>query len=104
MKGRNGMAIQEEILQLAFDAKLRQWAEIHKKISKKILKGYSANEYEWKRAAKATRELEQIALMGDITKEQIDAIKSQDERTVYNGKTTENNDNGRTSSGITGGF
>lgn len=79
------MAIQEEILQLAFDAKLRQWAEIHKKISKEILKGYSVSEYEWKRAAKATSDLEQLALMGDITKEQIDAIKNQDERTEHNG-------------------
>lgn len=70
------MVSQGEILQLAFDAKLREWAEIHKKIAKEILKGYSTYESEWKRAAKLTRELEQIALMGDITKQKINEIKN----------------------------
>lgn len=70
------MVSQGEILQLAFDAKLREWAEIHKTIAKEILKGYSPYESQWKRAAKLTRELEQIALMGDITKQQINEIKN----------------------------
>lgn len=70
------MVNQEEILQLAFEAKLREWAEIHKKIAKEILKGYSTYESEWKRAAKATKELEQIALMGVIKEEKINAIKN----------------------------
>lgn len=62
------MVNKAKILQLAFDAKLREWAKEHKKIAKEILKGYSPYESQWKKVARLSKELEEIALMGDITK------------------------------------